>query len=152
MGSSGGIPPMRRCIAQSSCLHLLSELSDVLGKKEDAVAYRKRAVLSSVEANRSSEEANRLAPTAEMSADLVVSHRKVAWLFYDLGDFEKAGALFAGNRRLLRGLPSECETLDLSLLRLQAHIDSKVFIEVSPLTVAREQRCSTRAIRHCCRR
>jgi hypothetical protein len=125
--------------AQRGCLQSLAEVSDVLDKKEDAIAYRKRAVQSSEEANRSNAEANRLAPTAETTARLVKSRQKSAWLLYRLGEFEKAGALFASNRRLLQALPLECDSPDLSALRLQAHIDSKLFIEVAPLGLAQKQ-------------
>jgi serine/threonine protein kinase len=118
---------------QGGCLCFLSEMSDFLGKKEDCVTYLRRAV-------QSSEEANRVAPTADMTARFVQSRRKFAWLLHVLGDFEKAGAYFASNRRQLQGLPLECESPNVAVARLQAHIDSKLFIECSPLGVAREQR------------
>jgi len=119
--------------ARGGCLWFLSEMSDFLGKKQDCVTYLRLAL-------QASEEVNRVAPTADMTAGLVQTRRKFAWLLHGLGDSEKAGALFAGNRRLLQDLPRECESPNVSVVRLQAHIDSKLFIESSPLGVVREQR------------
>jgi hypothetical protein len=117
---------------QCGCLSFLSEVSDLLGKKADRITYLRRAVLSS-------EEANRMAPTVDMTAGLVRARRKLAWQLHGLGDLEEAGALFAENRRVLQGFSVECESFNLSLLRLQAHIDSKLFIEGAPPGSTREQ-------------
>jgi hypothetical protein len=119
--------------AQCGCLCLVSEISAFLGKKEDSVTYLRRAVLSS-------EEALRLAATPETTARFVHTRRKFGWLLHESGEIDNAGAVFADNRRLLQGLPFECESPYVTIVRLQAHIDSKLFIECAPLGLAREQR------------
>jgi tetratricopeptide (TPR) repeat protein len=63
---------------------------------------------------------------------LLGSRRALAWLYLRHGDRERAGPLFAANRRLLDELPTEVEGASLSVERLKAQIDSGLFADASP--------------------
>jgi eukaryotic-like serine/threonine-protein kinase len=105
--------------------HFLSELSERAGKAEDCVNYRSRAV-------QVLEEEFLDAPSATGLEDLLDNRRGLAWLMLSRGAHEQISSLLGANSKLLESLRPECQGPMISALRLEAHIDSKVFIELLP--------------------